>query len=83
MVSILLIMSLFVFLVLILSDLISLKMLLLHRKYVFFVLLLISTIISPPDIISQCILTVFLFMLFELTLFIVLITKLKAYSLIG
>ena len=82
-VSIFLIISFFFFIIFLFCNFISVKMLLLNRRYVFFAFLLISTVISPPDVFSQCILTVLLFVLFEITLFVFLITRLKAYSLIG
>ena len=74
-VSIFLIVFIFVLILLILFEFISLNILLLNRKYIFFAFLLLSTLISPPDIISQVFLTILLSLLFEAILFIVLIIK--------
>jgi sec-independent protein translocase protein TatC len=41
-----------------------------YRKYAFIVILIISAIVTPPDIVSQVILTIPLYMLFEMGVFI-------------
>jgi sec-independent protein translocase protein TatC len=52
-------------------GLISSSFLVKYRKYAFVIILIIAAIITPPDIVSQVILTIPLYSLFELGIFII------------
>ena len=41
-----------------------------YRKYAFVIILIVAAIVTPPDIVSQVILTIPLYMLFEIGVFI-------------